>query len=302
MRILVTGATGFIGKSLIPHLIEDHYVFGISKDTNKKPLKCYKHIYCDLANYYEVENLFKMIPEPHIIIHLASHATTLLNKDDPSQVIDNNIKATYNLCEHCPPRCKFIYASSATVYGQFHDRRDESCPIMPISIYAMSKLASEHILDIYCYDMNKLSRPVHMRMCAVIGPEKDLTHGAVYDFCKKLRSDNETLQLLGEEPGSIKPFVHIDDVIQFIQLSVNNEMIFGKFNICTEDEIDIKTTADAVMAGLKIKKPLEWMGAKSLWKGDNPIIQCSNFRAKSKGWKPKHEFSAKLIKETLSEN
>lgn len=305
MRILVTGSSGFIGKSLIPKLLEDgHKVLGVNRRTiisdDWESIGNYSHEFFDLGNPEHVKTLFVNY-EPHIIIHLASHATTLLNEDNPSSIIDNNIKSTYNLLENAPPRCKFIYGSSVAVYGTFTPEftAKEMFSCYPKSMYAISKLTSERMLNVYHAQLGKITSPIVFRMCAVLGPEQDLTHGAVYDFCKKLRSNDEYLTLLGQKPGSEKPFVHINDVISAFKMAVEREDMYGIYNLCLENEINIETTAKIVMSTLKITKPLKWLGSKSNWKGDNPLIKCSNHKLRLAGWEPQYKYSQDVIRKAL---
>ncbi len=151
----------------------------------------------------------------------------------------------------------------------------------------------------YYTQLGKITKPIIFRMCAVLGPEKDLTHGAIYDFCKKLRSNSKFLELLGDEPGSQKPFIHIKDVISAFKMAIEREDLTGTYNSCLKDKINIKETAHLVMETLKIKKPIKWLGEKSNWKGDNPIIKCSNTKLINEGWKPRYNTSDFVIRTAL---
>lgn len=301
MRILLTGVSGFIGRNLLPILLDKGYeVCGISyKHTITNKYKNYQESHIDLGSDLtdSIQHVMRNF-NPEIIIHLAGHSTTRISDKDSGNIIDSNIKSTYNLLEYAPQDCKFIYLSTVMCYGDFLERRTEEDECMPKSIYAITKLASEHLINAYCYDMCKIAQPTIFRPCAIIG--KNMTHGNIFDFLNKIKSNSPTLQALGKKPGSNKPFLHIDDLIRALIMAINDPYMFGIFNLCLEDELNVEQLAYIMMDILEIKKPIEWMG--ETFKGDSKIIQCSNQKLKDYGWIPKINNSKDAITKTIKDN
>jgi len=306
MKILITGSTGFLGQHMVKAL-SSHDVRGVSRtaphisnpvkflSTREEELVTWdekaNHYKADLSSDFQVKKVFKHW-SPDCVIHLAANPLIKEDKKNPAAIIDDNVKATFNLVNRCPKGCRFLFASSIVAYGTAIEGKsfmeDDYCN--PTSMYGVCKLASEGIVNTYT-GYGKI-HGVNLRACATVGP--GLTHGIVYDFERKLRSDSDELDVIGEYPGSCKPFCHVDDLVSAFQLFLDKE-VTGTFNVVPDNEISVVEVAEAVMSSLNIYKPLNWLGANANWKGDNPKLSASNSRLKTLGWKPKHWDSMEVI-------
>ena len=245
MKILVTGATGFIGQHLVKALMNsgEHEIVTVSRSDNKDIIGD-KRIVCDLAdtssNQFELEC---QNYQPEVIFHLASNAVPNLEGKDPYSMIKDNIISTHRIAEIAPQDCRVVLISSVTVYGDwlFNSHHEKSTKYKekhftkPTSIYGMTKRASESIIEIYTKSgkINGCS----LRLCATIG--EGLTHGIIKDFIAKLQGSNEWLEALGEWPGSTKPFCHVDDAVQAMLLMMNNSHK-SRFNVCPDNELSVE--------------------------------------------------------------
>ena len=148
MKILVTGAAGFIGERLIRRLVSLGYKIVVI-DRNAKPI--------DLQNNENVTWIRKDIAVEVIhnneindidtVIHLAG--ATLGAGEDEWRFLSSNESTTTRLLQVCSERInKFIYASTQCVYGDVNDTAvDEMFPLQPSSsAYACSKINSENWL------------------------------------------------------------------------------------------------------------------------------------------------------------
>lgn len=255
-KILLLGASGFLGKNLIKHL-SDHEVIKVYNKT-----KIEDAWFCDLNRSDSVKMLLEN-SNPDIIIHCAANAAAK-HPEDYEQFLKDHINSTINLLEHCKQNTHFIYISSVLVFGNHF-------PVMePTNLYGACKLACENFCEVYSKLKNlkiNLIRP-----SAIVGP--DLTHGLLFDLQRKLKSDSEELELFGEEPGSTKPFVHVDDVCDWVVKCIQNNFTMP-INCFPKDSINVKQIAETVMDCLNIHKPIKWDASK-VWKGDNNFIDVSN--------------------------
>lgn len=263
MSILITGGGGFLADNLAKAAREmtDEHVYLVGRKTGHGDL-------CDAAY---VKRLMETL-KPDNIWHCAAKATIKPDDSNPSKIIDDNIKAVHNLAYYAPQDCFIKFASSIVVYGDGVGifRMTEDSPCNPTSIYGATKLASEEILRVY--ERQGKIRTLSLRMGATVGPF--LTHGIIYDFIRKLQSDSPTLQVLGDEPGARKPFSHYSDVsIAFIKNSYGDTKVM---NIVPNDVLTVKEVAETVMNTLQIYKPIEWLGSKSTWAGDNKVLYANN--------------------------
>jgi len=203
---------------------------------------------------------------------------------------DNNIVATYNLLEEMRENgvTKIAFTSSSTVYGEASviPTPENYGPLIPISIYGASKLASEALIASYChtFDMDAII----YRFANVVGPRS--THGVIYDFINKLKANPEQLEILGDGTQK-KSYLYIDDCIE--------AMLFGFdrmkekveiYNIGSEDWTDVRTIADIVSSEMGLRPEYKFTGGLDGrgWKGDVKFMRLDISKLKEKGWNPRH--------------
>jgi UDP-glucuronate 4-epimerase len=168
LRILVTGAAGFIGAALCIRLLErGDEIIGIDNlndyyDVNLKLARLerlhgyerFKFIKLEIADKQAVENLFAR-ENVQRVMHLAAQAGVRYSITNPHAYIDSNIIGFINILEGCRHNAieHLAYASSSSVYGantkmpfSIHDNVDH-----PVSLYAASKKANELMAHTYSH-------------------------------------------------------------------------------------------------------------------------------------------------------
>jgi UDP-glucose 4-epimerase len=149
MNILITSATGFIGRHLSRVLVARHSVFGLTRSgISALSGLCVEPVIADLSDSTFSNNLPADID---CVIHLAQ---SVRYRDFPEGVADMsrvNIDATIELLEWARKAGvkQFVFASTANVYGETTTVLTESHPIQPNSFYGASKLAAEHLTRQY---------------------------------------------------------------------------------------------------------------------------------------------------------
>lgn len=288
-RILITGSNGFVGKYLTSYLAQEY--------NNIYPAE---REHCNLSKKDDVYQLLVNEISPDVIIHLAASSTPNTPLSEYDSFINNNIVATHNIvnaASRIGRKCRIIFASSIVVYGDKLQQGvlHELDRTFPKSMYAVSKLACENILNTYAREVDNIEI-INLRFCAIVGP--NMTHGCIHDFIKKCKNNTEPeFTVLGNEPGSIKPYLYISDAASAIKKSIEYNGFTGNYkdltcNICPEDNISIKEIAGRVKDHFCDYRPLRWLGKNIA--GDNPFIQACNARAKETlRWTPDFNMDSK---------
>ena len=234
MKVLVTGAAGFIGYHYSKFLLEQGYdVIGIDnlnnyynvqlkKDRLKKltSFKTFDFVKGDISNLQVLEEIFrKNIFE--YVVNLAAQAGVRYSIENPHAYIESNIVGFINILECCRHNNirHLIYASSSSVYGanetmpfSIHDNIDH-----PLSLYAASKKSNE--LMAHTYSNLYMLPTTGLRFFTVYGPwgRPDM---ALFMFTKAIL-DDKPIDVFNYG-NMMRDFTYIDDIVDGIFRTMNN--------------------------------------------------------------------------------
>lgn len=300
MRVLVTGARGFIGKHLVRRLRQTPGVrsilamtHGVCPDRWWGPDPVGLHeTYGDLTKEKSVTYTVSQY-SPDVIFHLGGISLVKENRDDPTYISQVNVMGTHHLLAAAPAGCRFVFASSATVYGNHaHHYRPAFVKLTPSSVYGATKMAAEGLVE--AYTALKRVRGVSLRLVACVG--REATHGLIPDLLSKLKSPSPTLDLLGDEPGSRKHYLHVEDAVgAFLHIGLSRSHLTGPINIATDDILSVREVALQVMHASEMSKPIRWLGEEANWAGDNRVVSVDNSDALNVGWTPRFRSSRDAV-------
>ena len=266
-RYLVTGAAGFIGRSIAAALLKrgetvrgiDNFITG--KKANLVGLEAMEFIEGDLA---DPAACAKACAGVEIVFHEAALASVPRSVADPVGTNVACVDATLNVlvaAKEAGVR-RVVYAGSSSAYGESPTlpKREDMLPA-PISPYAVAKLAGEHYMQVFAkvYGLET----VVLRYFNVFGPHQDPTShysGVLAIFCRKL--------LAGEQPtiygdgGQSRDFTYIDNVVHanLLAAAAQAEKVAGRMmNAATGASITLNQTFEilADLTGYKGKPKYE---------------------------------------------
>jgi len=228
MKILVTGAAGFIGSAVTLSLLaRGDVVTGIDNhndyyDPTLKEARLarqidhpnYSHIRMDIAGREEMEALFNN----HVfdgVVHLAAQAGVRYSLENPLAYIDSNLVGFAHILEGCRHHKikHLVYASSSSVYGSnrkmpfsIHDNVDH-----PVSLYAATKKANELMAHTYSHLYNLPT--TGLRFFTVYGPW-DRPDMALQKFTRAILA-GESIKVFNYGKHR-RDFTYIDDIVEGI--------------------------------------------------------------------------------------
>jgi UDP-glucose 4-epimerase len=212
MKVLVTGGAGFIGSHTVDLLHQKgHEPIIIDKKIPKyAPLhiKAYQIDICDK----KLGEIFKL-ELPDAVIHLAAQTSVPYSISNPEIDGTTNIIGTVNILENCHKYGvkKFIFASSAAVYGEPKQAAiQENHKKNPLSFYGLSKLCAEQYIQLFA-EQYGLTYTI-LRYANVYGMRQDAVGegGVIAIFINKVLGD-ETLAIYGDGNQS-RDFIFVKDV------------------------------------------------------------------------------------------
>ncbi|MES5952580.1 NAD-dependent epimerase [Bacillus fungorum] len=227
MKVLITGAAGFIGSHLSKRLLKEGYeVLGIDNvnDYYDPQLKVdrlkwiedsnFKFKKLDLENREGLNEIFEEY-KPQIVVNLAAQAGVRYSLENPHAYIESNIVGFTNILEACRHNKieQLIYASSSSVYGantklpfSVHDNVDH-----PISLYAATKKANELMAHTYSHLYGLPT--VGLRFFTVYGPwgRPDM---ALFLFTKSI-IEGKSIKVFNNG-DMMRDFTYVNDIIESI--------------------------------------------------------------------------------------
>ena len=228
MKILVTGAAGFIGSALSIRLLElGEQVIGIDNHNNyydqslkearlkrHEGNKNYTHLRLDLADRLVIYDLFKKY-KPQRVVNLAAQAGVRYSLENPLAYVDSNLVGFSHILEGCRHNGieHLVYASSSSVYGantsmpySIHDNVDH-----PLSLYAATKKANELMAHTYSHLYNLPT--TGLRFFTVYGPwgRPDM---ALHKFAHAMVR-NKSIKIFNQGKHK-RDFTYIDDIVEGI--------------------------------------------------------------------------------------
>ena len=251
MKVLVTGAAGFIGQALARHLKELN-IETRGMDLVKCPVEAIERYTGSILDLNDVNHAVRGCDT---VVHLAAMLGVRRSEIKKMETLNINIQGTINILEACVKERvkKIIFASSSEVYGRQQKMPIcEAAPVNPISIYAVSKLAAEEYVKAYSHNYGfKYSIA---RFFNIYGPGQ-VAEFVIPRFIKALKEDKAPLIYgTGEQ---IRTFCYVDDAVEAAsQLLLSNKSDSETFNIGDDQEpITMKELALKIirLSGKKIE-------------------------------------------------
>lgn len=306
MRVVVTGASGYIGgQTLLGLLDQNHQVLGI--DECRLPVHLHDRISefdfvkWDFASDAALDSIKGF--QPDCVIHCAGTSLVGPSIANPGTYYNNNFVKTKRLLDYLMLlKARVVFSSSAAVYGEpVMTPCNEVDPVLPISPYGESKAMIEWMLASYAraYGLEYVS----FRYFNACGADSQARHGqapgATHIIARVLESllHDQEFQLYGDQYPTadgtcVRDYVHVEDLARAHILAADPSTATGVYNLGTGQGVSNRQIMQAAetITGRTLRYSVQPARA-----GDPAVLTADSERfSKATGWKPQHGLDAMI--------
>lgn len=295
MKVLITGGAGFIGSHIAEKFNnEGSEVFIVDNlSTGKRdniPFIDNDHFFQNDVKDFELLTELVKVHQFDYVFHLAAMVSVVETVEKPVESNGDNIDATIHLLEanrqHNPNLKKFLFASSAAIYGDLPDLpKSTDSKINPLSPYAVQKYASEQYVKIYntLYGLPTVS----LRFFNVYGPRQnpESDYSGVLSILNQKFLHKAPFTFFGDGKQT-RDFIYIKDLLQAIWIVIKDAQSNGKvYNAGTGNETDLLTVFNAFAEYFGYEVPHSFKEAR---KGDIKYSYSDVSPLKALGYEPNY--------------
>jgi len=281
MRVVVTGANGFVGLHTVRELLNVGYdAVAIDISDSKLQAEFHRNKHCTIVTMNILDdNLEHYIEQGDKILHLAAVPRFEEASQNPQKAVRINVEGTLNVIHACIEKKaeRLVYSSTGSVYSRNAPVPiREDAPREPDSVYGTTKKQAEDWIFFYG---NALPYVI-LRYGYLYGKSKDW--GAVGAFLKCLREEKRPVVYGGKQTND---FVYIKDVVQANLLALETEHTRQAYNVGTGRATSIKDVCEVCIKAIGSDLLMEIKPARTF---DYPVFVYDISKAQTLlGYNPK---------------
>lgn len=294
INVLITGASGFVGKHLINHLLLGDYqiaagVFGGELDITHERLRAVR---LDLTDDQATNGVIQDI-KPDWVFHLAALSSPAASFSDNNKTLINNISAQANLLNALlthSPQARTLVVGSAEEYGKVGENDlpiTENCPFRPMSPYATSKITQD-FMGLQYFLSHKLPvirvRPFNHTGA---GQAPLFVLPAFAQQVAKIEAGLQPPTMTVGNLSATRDFTDVADMVSAYELAMQKGIPGDVYNLGSGNETSIQSVLDMLLALSQV--PIEVVQDPArMQQSDVPRLRADSGKFQSlTGWKPK---------------
>jgi GDP-4-dehydro-6-deoxy-D-mannose reductase len=296
VRVLVTGADGFVGKHLCKHLreqgdevIEAHGPPGDGRAPDHSAL--------DVTDPANVRAAVQAA-HPEVVIHLAGFSSVAKSHRDPARAFSVNTLGAVHLlasARDLAPRARILLIGSAEMYGAVSAgaRASEDFPLRPLSPYASSKVAAEVVG--FQFQRATGLEVIGVRPFNHIGAGQ-APHFVVPSFARQIESIRRGCAEPILRTGDLSPvrdFSHVDDVVAAYRVLAQRGQPGEAYNVCSGEGRSIGDLLEGMLQLSGVSARVE-LDASLLRPAELPSLVGNPAKLRRLGWSPRRSIADAL--------
>ncbi len=268
--IIVTGAAGFIGSSIVSHLNQQGNGDIIAVDILRSNDKWKNLRHLSFIDYLDREQLWSFLDQNESAVDAVIHmgACSATTETDAYYLMENNYRYTLRLARWALAHGKrFIYASSAATYGLgehgYDDDLDSIHLLRPLNMYGYSK----QVFDLKARREGWFDKIVGLKFFNVFGPNeyfKGDMASVVFKAFNQIRETGKVRLFKSHRPDykdgmQLRDFIYSKDVTPLIYYLLMNEQVNGLFNVGTGKARSFKDLTVATFRAMNREPNIEYI-------------------------------------------
>lgn len=286
MRVLVTGAAGFVGSRLLERLQEaGDEVYGLRLDSEVLDGGLAGELVGDVEDVAWLRASLQEL-RPDAVIHLAALSDVAASWKQLDRYFAVNVLGTENLLDAVPETTRVVVASSAEVYGKVSPDElpvTEDRALRPATPYALTKAAAERLAVRH--------RAVVVRSFNLVGPGQDARF-ALPSFAEQLRNiqtgDAAPVLKVGNLSAA-RDFVHVDDAADAYRLLAERGEAGRCYNLASGRAVVLRDALDRLIATAGVDVAIV-QDPDRLRPSDVPVMAGDASALRALGWEPNRGF------------
>lgn len=258
MNIMLTGATGFIGRFLAADLVAAGHQLVLPVRQASSPVAGFATSL--VTDFYQPECWLPLLQGVDVVVHLAGRAHVLKEQGNPQTLFHQaNVELTLLIARQAAASGvkRFVFVSSIGVHGNSNQRAFSATDTpQPQELYAQSKLEAERQLQLFCHEAGM--ELVIVRPPLVYGPDAPGNFGRLVQLLKK------PLPLPFGAVENQRSFVSVYNLCSLLQLCTQHPQATGQIFLVSDGE-DISTTLLFTKLKILLKSRCVLLPVPVLW-------------------------------------
>jgi UDP-glucose 4-epimerase len=265
MQLIVTGASGFIGRNVLLRAPRDWRIVAVYHHTTDLPLFVARHelnhvtaVACDLSSEADVERLSTIVGPGASALYLAANGDPAASANRPGWDLVSNTVALVHFLEHCRAE-RVVYMSSGAVYDGLRGPVNPATAVNPLLPYAISKLASERYLAFFAERRARPATFVNVRFFGAYGPY-EAARKITTRYLRAIHAGQRVFTIRGDGRNLID-LMYVDDAVDALLGLVRDASFSGTVDLAGGAPVTLDEVVGVMAAVTGVEVRIQHEGA-----------------------------------------